>query len=283
MMIRREACTDDDLRWMRRAVDIGRMSAAEVGRSDVPRVGVVLACGSELLSEAHRGETGPGDHAEYGLLNRLADGDLREATLYTTLEPCSRRSPEKTPCAQRIIDHGVGTVAIGMYDPNPMIYREGWRMLRDARVRLRDFDASLRAEVRSDNFSFVQHFQRAVGLDGAASFDYEQNGGFFDLLADESSEVTFRTKWVRRGPRTIYIYDSDNHVALARYASEFNEVDDPGALDFSNYTMPVDEGEVAVFRNSRGYALVRVDRVLAGPTWGDDRTEVQFRFELRMD
>jgi hypothetical protein len=40
-------------------------------------------------------------------------------------------------------------------------------------------------------------------------------------------------------------------VALARYAAEFAEIDDPRALDFA-YAVPVNVGEIAVFVSDVG-------------------------------
>jgi diaminohydroxyphosphoribosylaminopyrimidine deaminase / 5-amino-6-(5-phosphoribosylamino)uracil reductase len=129
---------------------------------------------------------------------------------------------------------------------------------------------------------FVDFYRAAVGLRGSKSFDYLQNDGRFDLFSDDSRELVFRTRWTTGGKRAIYAIDNDFHVASARYAATFDEIDDPGALDFSNYTHRVEEGEIAVFRNHIGFALIQVRKVLSGPRYGDDRTELQFDYELRL-
>ncbi|MBA3809686.1 MAG: hypothetical protein H0X28_15045 [Solirubrobacterales bacterium] len=86
--------------WMERAVDVARRSRCEHSRATpAPNVGVVIVKDGELLGESFRGETGNGDHAEYGLLARLADADLTGAEVYATLEPCTRRNEPKQPCA----------------------------------------------------------------------------------------------------------------------------------------------------------------------------------------
>ena len=271
---------NSDWPHMRRAVDLGKLSVTEPNKRTVaPRVGAVLAIDGEAIGESFRGETGDGRHAEFGLFARLADVDLSAATLYTTLEPCSRRNPPKLPCAQHVIDRGVKIVFIGAYDPNPTIYREGWRMLRDAGVALHDFTPELRAEIAADNAEFIGQFRRAVGEHGEAVFDFRQNGGRFEIVS--GSGVAFVTKWTPCGPRSMYALDYENNVALARYAEQFDEIDDPGALEFGHYTVPVNEGEIVVFRNASGYALVQVVGVLAGAQRGDDRTELKFVYELR--
>src|SRR5207302_1947546 len=128
-----------------------------------PKVGALLIKNGQVLAEAYRGQQKAGDHAEFYLLEGLLPGrDVSDAIVYTTLEPCSRRhSSEKIPCARRLVDRRVAEVVIGMYDPNPKIYREGWKILSEAGVRLRDFPADLREEIRADNRVFVDQYQRS--------------------------------------------------------------------------------------------------------------------------
>jgi diaminohydroxyphosphoribosylaminopyrimidine deaminase/5-amino-6-(5-phosphoribosylamino)uracil reductase len=274
---------DADQRFMKRAVTLGRQSVFEprrAGHAVAPRVGAVLVRANEVLAESYRGATGGGDHAEYGLLRDLDGEDLAGTTLYTTLEPCTRRNHPKVPCAQRIIECGLTTVVIGMYDPNPEVYRVGWRKLRDAGIRLFDFTPALRAEVETDNAAFIAQFRSAVGERGEAVFDYTQHGGNFDIVG--ASGEPFHTRWDQKGKSSIYALDYDNHVALARYAKQFDEIDDPGALDFGDYVTGVSEGEIVVFRNAGGYALVQVLNVEAGPRRGADHTSLRIAYELRV-
>jgi diaminohydroxyphosphoribosylaminopyrimidine deaminase/5-amino-6-(5-phosphoribosylamino)uracil reductase len=234
-----------------------------------------------MIGEGFRGATGEGDHAEFGLLRKLKDVDLTGATVYTTLEPCSRRNHPKNPCADLLAARHVGTVFIGMYDPNPRIYREGWRTLRDAGIVLKDFDADLRAEIEADGREFVEQYRRGVGPEGEAIFDYRQNDGRFDIHADDGAAV-FHTRWTMAGKAAIYAYDHEGKIGHPRYAVDFSEIDDPGALDFSSTSHLIRVGEIAVFRNEGGYALVRVENVLSGADYGDDHTELQITYQLRV-
>ncbi len=152
---------------------------------------------------------------------------------------------------------------------------EGWRRLRDAGIRLRDFPPELRSEIRADNAEFLDSFRWAKGESGTHTFDYQLNAGEL-LLGPRGGEI--KTRWSVAGQGLIHAYDHDyQHVALARFATRPEEVDNPGALDFSSYTVPVHEGGVVVSRNDRGYAIVRVDRVLSGPTY-----ELTLTYELRL-
>lgn len=100
-------------------------------------------------------------------------------------------------------------------------------------------------------------------MEDGAAFDYEANGGIRVL---GPTDRKFPTKWGRRGDGSIYAYDSANNVAIAKNCTAFDQVDDPGRwFEDQNYYKAVDEGQIVVFRNAFGFALVRVDS-LSGST-----------------
>jgi pyrimidine deaminase RibD-like protein len=272
--------SDVDVAMMRIAVEATRESAEEPGRtSPAPRVGVVIARDGAFLGSAHRGETGPGDHGEFGLLEKkLAGLDLAGTTIYTTLEPCSTRNHPKEPCATRLIERGVTRVFIATYDPCPSIYRRGWRMLRDAGIDCMDFLGDPRAEVEGDNAVFLDVYRVARGNAGSVWFDYWQNGGRFRF--DTEACGVFETRGTPCSSAAVYAYDSTYHVAHARYAISFDEVYDPSNSDFGAYTLPLNEGNVGIFRNDQGYLLVLIEEVTV-PELDPGYPSVRMSFEAR--
>src|SRR5713101_6684824 len=77
-----------------------------------PKVGAILtSADGDIRLRSHRGELGPGTHAEYCLLEKAQrDGiQLQDGILFVTLEPCTRRSVGKTPCAHRLVEAGILT------------------------------------------------------------------------------------------------------------------------------------------------------------------------------
>ena len=125
----------DDVKYMLLAIEQARRSSDGTPEAPTPRVGAIVVKDSEILACAYRGESAPGDHAEFVALERkLRDRDLSGATVYTTLEPCTDRAPGKTPCAFRLISRGVQRVVIGVLDPNPTILGRGWLALQDAGI-----------------------------------------------------------------------------------------------------------------------------------------------------
>ncbi len=58
---------------------------------------------------------------------------------------------------------------------------------------------------------------------------------------------------------------------MSRTATDFNDIDDPGLVEFAGHSKRLSEGQIAIFKNDHGYALVRIESVLAGPDRGDVR------------
>lgn len=114
--------------WMRMAVDLGKRSVSE-GDPTKPYVGAVMVREGRVIGTGYRGKTGPGHHAEFGLLQTITEEEAEGAWVFSTLEPCSTRNHPKVPCAQRLVEAGVKDVYIGICDPNPVIYRAGWNIL----------------------------------------------------------------------------------------------------------------------------------------------------------
>lgn len=80
-----------------------------------PKVGAVLLFPDGRVETAYRGELRDGDHAEFTLLERkLANENLEGCTLFTTLEPCVKRSPPKVPCCRRTTNARIKKVFVGI-------------------------------------------------------------------------------------------------------------------------------------------------------------------------
>ncbi|MCX9156789.1 bifunctional diaminohydroxyphosphoribosylaminopyrimidine deaminase/5-amino-6-(5-phosphoribosylamino)uracil reductase RibD [Niveibacterium sp. 24ML] len=161
---------DDDHRHMARALQL-----AERGRyitSPNPRVGCVIVRDDRVLGEGWTQPAGH-NHAEIEALNDAAarGEDVRGATAYVTLEPCSHfgRTP---PCADALIRAGLGRVLAAMEDPNPLVSGNGLRRLEAAGIRTAS--GLLAQEAGELNAGFVSRMTRGrpwVRLKIAASAD----------------------------------------------------------------------------------------------------------------
>ena len=119
---------------MLRALQLARRGMGRT--SPNPCVGAVLVRGNQIIGEGwHRGAGLP--HAEVEAIQkaRRKGKNVRGATLYVTLEPCSTwgRTP---PCTNIILANGIRRVVVGTTDPNPKHNGRGYIRLRKAGIQV---------------------------------------------------------------------------------------------------------------------------------------------------
>ena len=175
--------SDADRRHMARALALA--ANALYTTSPNPRVGAVIARDDTIVGEGWHVRAGEA-HAEVAALAdaRARGRDTRGATLYATLEPCSRhgRTP---PCVDAVLEAGISRVVAAMRDPNPA-QNGGAERLRAAGVHV---DVGLLdAEASALNVGFVSRMTRGrpwVRTKLAASLD-----GRTALASGESRWIT---------------------------------------------------------------------------------------------
>jgi len=123
---------DLDSDRMRRALELSRSVRALTPPN--PWIGCVLETSAGEVFEGATTAVG-GPHAEAVALAaaRGAGADLRGATAWVTLEPCSHhgRTP---PCADALVEAGVGRVVVALEDPDQRVAGGGIGRLVDAGV-----------------------------------------------------------------------------------------------------------------------------------------------------
>ena len=109
--------TTADRIWMQRAIDLSWLcppaeKAYSVGAVIVGADGTEISCGYSRESDSRI-------HAEESALAKLADDDprLKDATTYSTLEPCSERMSERPTCVELIIASGIPRIVIAWREP----------------------------------------------------------------------------------------------------------------------------------------------------------------------
>jgi diaminohydroxyphosphoribosylaminopyrimidine deaminase/5-amino-6-(5-phosphoribosylamino)uracil reductase len=174
------------------AIDLARTAVGLA--SPNPSVGCVLAQGETILGlGAHHYDER--DHAEIAALKQAAalHHNIRGATAYVTLEPCSHHG-RTGPCADALIAAGIACCVIATVDPNPLVRGGGIAKLRAAGIDTIVVDpaSTLAIEARqlNDAFAFfIQHRRPFVTLKAALSVDGK-------LAPPPSSRTGISPHWV---------------------------------------------------------------------------------------
>jgi diaminohydroxyphosphoribosylaminopyrimidine deaminase/5-amino-6-(5-phosphoribosylamino)uracil reductase len=157
----------------------GLLALAEqaIGLSDPnPRVACRLLLRDGRVFEGHTQAAGQA-HAEVMALRaaQAAGADVRGATAFVTLEPCSHhgRTP---PCCDALIAAGVAHVVVATEDPNPRVSGQGLARLRQAGVQVTvlPHDHPVAVAARELNIGFWQRMRHGrpwVRMKVAASLD----------------------------------------------------------------------------------------------------------------
>jgi diaminohydroxyphosphoribosylaminopyrimidine deaminase/5-amino-6-(5-phosphoribosylamino)uracil reductase len=117
-------------------------------------VGAVIVDGfGNEISFGYSRETDSKIHAEESALGKLEPGDprLAEATIYSTLEPCSQRASRPVTCTQHVLNAGIPRVVIAWLEP-PLFVKgaQGREILSGAGVQVEEL-AELADEAKEPN------------------------------------------------------------------------------------------------------------------------------------
>lgn len=129
-----------DRQFCEAAIVEAKKSVAEDDRLH-PKVGAVIVKDGKILATGYRCESGKGDHGEFCALKKLNAADVEGATVYTTLEPCSKRKHPKKPCTEHLIESKVARVVFGMPDKDESVY--GHHSLIEAGIEIGVFPHDL--------------------------------------------------------------------------------------------------------------------------------------------
>ncbi len=296
----------DDKRFCLMAVEEARLSVAEDSKPH-PKVGAVVVKNGKVLAKTHRGET-IGNHAEYiALEKKLSQESLAGATLYTTLEPCTKRNPPKIACVERIIERKITRVVIGMLDPNPAIRGLGQRKLRTANVVTDFFPPDLMAQVEDMNREFTRVYESPIAFHETSSQQATSLQRPIALVAPDDPRIYFDVLDRRGGfpsgesvPATVFRLRNEgggaaHRVQLQPIGSPSGEADFPAvdslAVGQSQEVIPTIERHGIFQKNDIAHLLMKQwdaanelteEFVVACSITYDDYTG-QVQFETRFD
>lgn len=132
-------------------------------------------------------------HAEAEALRKLMPEQLKNATVYVTLEPCAHQG--KTPsCAKALAQYPIKKVIYGLQDPNPLVSGQGASILQNAGIEVVEYQGPLKLDLEELCEVFLKNFRQKkifVAAKVASSLDGQialKNGESRWITGPESRE-----------------------------------------------------------------------------------------------
>lgn len=179
----------NDSLYMKRCFELARLGAGSV--SPNPMVGSIIVLDGLIVGEGWHERYGQA-HAEVravaDALKHISESDLRRATMYVNLEPCSHwgRTP---PCADMIVERGIGRVVVGCVDSCAKVSGAGIARLRGAGVDVTVGVLEREARMLNRRFFTAQATARPyVILKWATTTD-----GYMDAMRPASTPAVWMT------------------------------------------------------------------------------------------
>jgi diaminohydroxyphosphoribosylaminopyrimidine deaminase/5-amino-6-(5-phosphoribosylamino)uracil reductase len=145
-----DAIAPRDRQWLQRAIDLSKSCPPSATAFSVGAM--LVGDNDQVISTGYSRENDPHNHAEETALAKVSPDDprLASATMYSTLEPCSRRSSHPVTCTQLIISAGIPRVVLAWREPTIFVDCEGVELLRAANIDVVEI-AELADEVKQIN------------------------------------------------------------------------------------------------------------------------------------
>ncbi len=128
--------SSEDRGYMQMAIDCSRSSPKSEGCYSV---GAVIVTPQGEIFTGYTGEDNPLYHAEQAAINKAeaaAGVELKGATIYSSIEPCSQRSRQPKSCSQLLIERGFAKVCFALYEPSNFVVCRGAEIMREAGIRV---------------------------------------------------------------------------------------------------------------------------------------------------
>ncbi len=104
------------------------------GTAPNPAVGAVIVKGGKVIAKGYHHAAGL-PHAEIDAIRKLTPAQVRDASIYITLEPCSSHG-KTPPCTEAIIAAGITRVIYGATDPDKRHRGRATMILRKAGIEV---------------------------------------------------------------------------------------------------------------------------------------------------
>lgn len=200
---------EHDIRFIEHALALARKGIGLA--SPNPTVGCVIVNDGQIVGEGFH-QYDWRDHAEIVAL-KSAKERARGATLYVTLEPCSRTG-RTGPCTEAIISAGVRRVVAAIEDPNPLNASRGFERLGLAGIEVVKDVAEEEARHLNESFAcWIRTKKPFVTLKSALTLDGQ-------LALPRAGKKSAEKKGKRNGSEWITSEESRTEVHRMRHASD---------------------------------------------------------------
>ncbi|MCF2873838.1 MULTISPECIES: bifunctional diaminohydroxyphosphoribosylaminopyrimidine deaminase/5-amino-6-(5-phosphoribosylamino)uracil reductase RibD [unclassified Tenacibaculum] len=172
-----------------------------------PSVGAVVVYQDRIIGEGYTSAYG-GNHAEVNAIHAVKNKEqLKEATIYVTLEPCSHYG-KTPPCADLIVRSQIPNVVIGCIDTNSLVAGKGVERLRKAGCSVTVGVLEKECKEQHKRFFTVQNKKRPYIILKWA----ETNDSFVaPLTKDEQKPVWISNKYSQQ---LVHKWRSEEHAIL---------------------------------------------------------------------
>jgi len=120
-------------KYISRCIELGKLGIGNTCPN--PAVGSCIVYNNKIIGEGYTSRPGK-NHAEINAINSVKiKSQLKESTLYVTLEPCSHHG-KTPPCTNEIIKNKIPRVIIGTLDPHTKVSRKGIKQLEEAGIEV---------------------------------------------------------------------------------------------------------------------------------------------------
>ncbi|KAB8037627.1 bifunctional diaminohydroxyphosphoribosylaminopyrimidine deaminase/5-amino-6-(5-phosphoribosylamino)uracil reductase RibD [Silvanigrella paludirubra] len=162
-----------------------------------PSVGCLIVKNNNIISSGCT-ESWGNRHAERVAFQNISAEDLKNSSVYITLEPCTHQG-RQPPCSELFKNKDIGKVVVGCIDPNPVVSNQGIQSLINLGIGQTNFFLS--NEIKAWNYPFFIQQQKnklfialkwAQSLDGCLADD---NDGWQWISGEQSRTYAH---WLRQ-------------------------------------------------------------------------------------
>ncbi|MCD4746592.1 MAG: bifunctional diaminohydroxyphosphoribosylaminopyrimidine deaminase/5-amino-6-(5-phosphoribosylamino)uracil reductase RibD [Bacteroidales bacterium] len=180
-----------NIKYMQQAIELSKKGIGFVNPN--PVVGAVIVKDNKIIGQGYHEFFG-GPHAEINAINNSTE-NVKNATIYVTLEPCSYYG-KTPPCVDAIIKNGISKVVIGMQDPNPLVAGKGIEKLKNNKIEVET--GILENEIKILNEIFIKYITKKLPfciLKTAMTFD------------GKIATVSGDSKWISNEKSRKYVHE----------------------------------------------------------------------------